>query len=167
MTGRQGSGESATSVRRLTAAEKRDQAFAMKKGGATYTQIAVELGCSRGMAHKMVVTALKELPPLPDLSDFRRGELERTEDLIAAMWPKVLAGDAEAVRAVVRIMERRARLAGADVQPSLNAIGNDIVQGAFDSLIGLAVRMLAEEQRPAFLEQVETTMLQIEPGESK
>lgn len=168
MTGRQGQGESKTSPRRLAGAELEVTAFKLRKQGWTYDAIGEECCVTRQSAHKAVQRALAKLPPIPELTDFRRIELERSDDLIAAMWPRVEAGEPEAVRAVVRIMERRARLAGSDVLPSLNAVSNDVVQGVLDSLIGLAVRMLGAEQRQSFLAQVETTLLQIEAprGES-
>lgn len=164
MTGKQGKGESKTSPRMLTAAERDVRAFELKKHGWTYEAIAKEFGVTRPAVFKMVKRQLAKLPPIPDLADFRRLELERTDDLIAALWPRVEAGEPEAVRAVVLVMTRRSRLAGADVLPSLNSVGVDAVQGALDVIVGMAVRLLAAEQRPAFMAQVETTLLQLTDG---
>lgn len=162
MTGGQGQGESATSPRRLTAAEKRDRAFALKKSGATYQEIGTELGCTRQMAHKMVVTALKELPPRPELEDFRSTELETCDVLQRSLWPRVLDGDPEACRAVLRVMERRTKLVGGDALPAMNALPSDVVQGVLDALIGMAVRLLAPDARGPFLVEVERQMLAID-----
>lgn len=163
MAGRQGKGESETSPRRLTAAVRRDRAFELKRQGWTYAAIGVDLGISRQQAHKMVQKALADMPPMPSVEAFRKSELAVTDDLIRSAWPKVEAGDLEAIRTVRLVLERRARLTGVDVQPSLNAIGVDAVQGLFDQLIGLAVRRLAEKDRPAFLDEA-VSLLQITDG---
>lgn len=162
MSGRQGQGESSTSPRMLSAAEKRDRAFTLRKRKWTYAMIGDDIGVSRAQAHKLVKQALAELPPLPEIAEFRRMELETSDELISSMWPRVEAQDPEAVRAVARVLEYRARLTGAYVSPNLNAIGLDAVQGVFDQIVGMAVRLLAEEARPAFLAQVESTLLQID-----
>lgn len=164
MNGRQGQGqgESVTSPRRLTAAERRDRAFALRKRKWTYAAIGEDIGVTRQQAHKLVRQALAELPPLPEIMEFRRLELETSDDLIAAMWGKVEAQDPEAVRAVARVLEYRARLTGSYVSPSLNSVGMDAVQGVLDQIVGMAVRLLAEDQRPAFLADVERSLLQIE-----
>lgn len=164
MTGTQGQGEPETSARLLTAAERDVRAFELRKHGRTFEAIADDLGVTRSAAHKMVKRQLAKLPPIPEITEFRRMELERSEDMIAALWPRVEAGEPEAVRAVVLVMARRSRLAGADVLPSLNSVGVDAVQGALDAIVGMAVRLLAPAQRPAFMQQVETTLLQLTDG---
>lgn len=164
MTTRQGQGEPETSPRRLTTAERRDAAFARRKQGWTFEAIGQELGVTRQTAHKLVKAALAQLPPLPELAEFRRMELETSSDLIAAMWPKVAAEDPEAVRAVARVLEYRARLTGSFVSPSLNSLDLPAVQGAIEALVQIAIQLMPEEQRRVFMGEVERRMLALEPG---
>jgi hypothetical protein len=46
--------------------------------------------------------------------EYRALELARCDELTLACWPKAMKGDAEMVRAVVRVMQRRAALCGLD-----------------------------------------------------
>lgn len=159
----QGQGESKTSPRMLTAAEREDQAFTLRKSGMTYGEIAERVGFkSRQSALNAVQRALAKLPPPPLLEEHRKMEWGRLDAMQAALWPKVEAADPEACRVVIRIMERRAKMLGSDALPSMNAVSNDVVQGVLDALIGLAVRLLTDEQRPVFMAEVERSLLQIE-----
>lgn len=159
----QGKGEPRTSPARLKAAVRQAKAIDMKIAGETYEAIRQELGyASRSGALNAVEAALAKLAPIPTLEQARKLDWERMEKMHQALWPRVVEGDPESCRVCIRLMERRAKLLGLDALPSLNAISNDAVQGVLDALIGLAVRMLTPEQRPAFMEQVGTTLLQID-----
>lgn len=161
----QGRGEDSTSPRRITAAERQAKAVEMKLAGLTNPQIAAELGyAGRQGAAKAIEAALAKLMPIPVLDQARQIEWQRLEALHAAYWPRVLEGEPEAGRVVIRAMERRAKLLGLDALPSTNAVANDVVQGVLDALIGLAVRLLTDEQRPVFLAEVERSLLQITDG---
>lgn len=159
----QGKGESKTSPRMLTAAEREVEAFALRKQGKSYQAIADAIGAkSPQTALNAINRALAKLPPLPELAAHRKMEWETLNEMQASLWPKVEEGDTEACRVVIRIIERRAKMVGSDALPSLNSVSNDVVQGVLDALIGLAVRLLTDEQRPVFLAEVERSLLQIE-----
>jgi hypothetical protein len=49
-----------------------------------------------------------------DIDSIRRVEEDRLDLAQAAIWGKVMAGDIPAVSALIRIMERRAKLLGLD-----------------------------------------------------
>jgi hypothetical protein len=48
--------------------------------------------------------------------ELREIEALRLDALQMALWPRVIAGDIQAIRTVVRVSERRCRLFGLDLQ---------------------------------------------------
>lgn len=109
-----GRGEDAASPRRIDAAEKRARALDLRKAGATYDQIAQQLGyANRGNAQRAVQTALKEITAEP-ARDVLTLELERLDAMLLGLWPQARRGNLGAVDRVLRIQERRARLLGLD-----------------------------------------------------
>lgn len=138
--------ESRTSPRRIEAAEKRTRALQLRKAGATFDQIAQQVGYeNRGIACRAVQQELAELPK-EDAAELRDLEMARLDSLLTAMWPKAINGNGWAVDRVLRIMERRARLAGLD-QPEQIAIST--VQGDFDSAYrALLAEMAARDTTP-------------------
>lgn len=137
--------ESPTSPRRIEAAEKRRRALQLRKAGATFDQIAEQVGySSRGKACEAVQGELADLPK-EDAVELRDLELARLDSLLTAMWPKAMNGNGWAVDRVLRIMERRARLAGLD-QPEQIAITT--AQGDFETAYQeLVAEMRAREQQ--------------------
>jgi hypothetical protein len=112
-----GRGEEAASPRRIEAAERRARALELRKAGATYDQIATQLGfANRGGAYRAVATALKEITAEP-AEEVRALELERLDAMLLGLWPQARKGSNGAVDRVLRIMERRAKLLGLD-QPT-------------------------------------------------
>lgn len=104
----------ASTASRIKTAEKERDALELRKGGATFEQIAREVGYSDGSgAAKAVSRALADTIQEP-AADLRRLELERLDSLLAALWPKAIDGDAQAVDRCLRVMERRASLLGLD-----------------------------------------------------
>jgi orotate phosphoribosyltransferase-like protein len=93
--------------------EHRREALELRKQGMTYAQIGVGLQCSTSNAHKLVTTAIAEIPREAAL-DVRELELARLDVMQDALWLQVLKGDAVAIRAVIRIMQRRAAMLGLD-----------------------------------------------------
>lgn len=139
------SGESTTSPRRIEAAEKRRRALQLRKAGATFDQIAEQVGYdNRGNACRAIQQELADLPK-EDAVELRDLELARLDSLLTAMWPKAMNGNGWAVDRVLRIMERRARLAGLD-QPEQIAITT--AQGDFETAYQeLVAEMRAREQQ--------------------
>jgi DNA-binding CsgD family transcriptional regulator len=100
-------------------AAKRDRAvkaLELRIAGATYRQIGAQLGVSEFTAFHDIG---QELGPLDDeakekVEQLRALEGRRLDMLTAALMPCVQAGEPRAVVAMVRVMERRARLFGLD-----------------------------------------------------
>lgn len=95
-------------------AEKHARALNLRRSGATYQQIAEQLGyANRGMAYRIVSEELAKVTAEP-AEALLQLELDRLDTMLLGLWPKARTGHAESVRAVLRIMERRSRYLGLD-----------------------------------------------------
>lgn len=113
-------GHSATSPLRATARERERQAFALRKAGATYDEIARQLGVSRQAAHKSVRRVLLRLiaDRNVDATDVLDLELARLDELLKAVWKRAREGDDAAIDRALKISHRRAQLLGLDKRDS-------------------------------------------------
>jgi hypothetical protein len=109
------------------AIERRGKALELRIAGVRYRQIGAQLGVNHQTAYRDVQAALGELAALSakKAEKLRELELERCDKLVLALWPKVKAGDEKAVRAVVAVMDRRAKLLGLDAPTKLEHAGAD------------------------------------------
>jgi hypothetical protein len=109
-----GNGESKTSEKRLSAAEKQRQALELRKAGTSYPDIARQLGyASASGAFKAVESALLKTLREP-AEAVREIELARLDRLHLALWPAAVKGDLDAIARVLDISKRRAALEGMD-----------------------------------------------------
>jgi len=93
-------------------AQRRLRALELRAAGYSYAQIAQMLGYrSKAGAwdavHRAIASRERE-----DAKHLLAIELERLDTAQRAIWEKVLAGDVPAVRAVVSIIQTRAKLLG-------------------------------------------------------
>lgn len=165
---------SRVSPKKAQAAEKQRAALELRKAGATYRQIAAELGYSQGRsAQKAVETALEELrrEPAEQLLEL---ELQRLDRMQVGLWSHAVAGDLAAVQLVLRIMERRARYCGLDAPTKQNvsidqrkhvdvsgAVMVVQVQGDKPEYIA-GLRAMRGEQAPAALEGTSTVVSRLD-----
>lgn len=109
-----GKGESKTSPRHLSAAEKQAQALELRKNRVSYDKIAEVLGYSgKSGAYKAVQSALKKTLQEP-ADELRALEGMALDDLQFAQMPLARKGHQGAAALVLKIMERRAKLFGLD-----------------------------------------------------
>jgi len=107
------------SVSTPAAEARRIEALDLRLAGASYRQIAAQLGVSVRTSFQDVQRALKAtLQPAAD--EVRREEVLRLDRLLLAHWPASTRGDIAATNVALRIMERRARLLGLDVPVEKN-----------------------------------------------
>jgi hypothetical protein len=95
-------------------ADRERRAMALRQSGATFEEIAAELGlANRGAAHKLVRRGLTRWMHESD-EELRALELERTETIIGRLWPLIDRGDPnlKALETYLRVAEYRAKLAG-------------------------------------------------------
>jgi len=99
---------------RIHAAERQARALELRKAGATFQQIADQLGyANRAAARNAVMRALQSIIGEP-AQELRQLELERLDAMMLGLWPRARKGDEAAVDRVLKIMERRAKLLGLD-----------------------------------------------------
>ncbi len=109
------------------AAARRQKSLDLRIAGVRYRQIGAQLGVSHQTAYRDVQTALGELTALQagKAEKLRELELERCDKLTMALWPKARSGNEKAVRAVIAVMDRRAKLLGLDASTKLEHAGVD------------------------------------------
>lgn len=137
-------------------------------GGATQEAIAAEHDISR----QRVGQVLDEVRAT--IGDSARMDVallaqERTDALLAAVWPAAMAGDPKAVGAALRVLERIAKATGSDAVEPLRVtlerrldLEGDLVANALGAALD-AVPGLSHEQRVAALTAAQCTLLGEDP----
>jgi hypothetical protein len=112
---RMGRNTGATSPRRLAAAERHRKALELRLAGATFGSIARDLAyANEAGPRRAVAKAMARAQALATekVDELRTLELERLDALQVALWPK--RGNPRVTNAILRVMERRAKLIGLD-----------------------------------------------------
>lgn len=115
----------ASAAQRAKTAERRRKAVEMRLSGLDWQSIADKLKyASRGAAQKDVSRAVELLTKevVTAAAELRDLELLRLDRLQAAMWQDAMNGDSQAVRAILRIMDRRAKLLGLDTPKTIKHV---------------------------------------------
>lgn len=105
------------SVQQKYATRKRQrEALSLRLGGATYRQIARQVGYANpGSAYKAVNRALREVDH-GEARKLQALELERLNDMLSRVWPVATNGshpkNVRAIDQALAIMQRMDRLAG-------------------------------------------------------
>ena len=96
--------------------ERRVRAFELRRSGATYREIARQLGADLHTIHSDIQAELLAIrvQTIEEAMDLRAMELERLDAMTSGLWPGIQEGSAANVSAGVRISERRAKLLGLD-----------------------------------------------------
>ena len=109
-------GHSRASATRIKAAERRAQAQALRRAGASYAQIGRLMGVSESRAYRLIMGELERIN-----RDRRESaeaviqlELQRLDSLFTVAYQAAMAGDLGAVGTCLNIMARRSRLLGLD-----------------------------------------------------
>lgn len=91
-----------------------ERALALRTAGATFKAITTECGYpSTASAAAGIRRAVAHLPDLAR-NAMRKIESERLDRAMLAVWPRVTAGDSEAIMTMLAIMRRRTALFGLD-----------------------------------------------------
>jgi hypothetical protein len=108
--------ESKTSKRHIEAMELSAKAVALRRGGASYPDIASVLKVSVAGAYKAVMRALAETQAVTaeDAARVKELELARLDELLLGVYPSAKRGSMAALDRVLRIMERRSKFLGLD-----------------------------------------------------
>lgn len=125
MAARKTRGNNVASPKRITEQERIRQAVELRKAGASFQQIADQLGYAEPSgAHKAVTRALKAMLREPT-EELRALELERLDKMLFGIWRKAIAGGTWEIDRVLKIMERRATLLGLDAPKKIENTGKD------------------------------------------
>ena len=121
--------KSKTSKSKMTAAQRKEKAVIRRIGGWTFQAIGDELGITKQAAHKLVMSALKELneKTMESTAEMKRLQREQLNTMTNALWGAVLQGDIGAITAMDRIQKRLAALEGLD-QPQKMEVKTDIIE---------------------------------------
>lgn len=93
-------------------AERRTRAVQLRKAGATFEQIAQQVGYSdKSAAYNAVQIALQHLEREP-AEELLALELARLDEMQLALAQRVRNGDEKAIQAALAVMDRRARYLG-------------------------------------------------------
>ena len=113
-----------TSPRRLRARERELQALELKKAGFNYRQIGERLGVSHVAVGKALRRALAAHSDQTKeaVEELRQLELERLDALNLAFWEKMIGGDVQAGKLILRTIDQRSRLLGLEAPRPLVTI---------------------------------------------
>lgn len=93
---------------------KMDLALEMRIAGKTVPKIAAELKIKSAAVRELIKEALEVTVP-EHSEQLRQIELDRLDAAQDAIWPKVLSGQVGAVKAFLKIQERRTAFTGLDI----------------------------------------------------
>jgi predicted DNA-binding protein (UPF0251 family) len=100
----------------IRARERELEPVRLRQAGVEYHDIGDRLGISESGAYRAVKRVLARVMRQAKESQAENLEMDlrRLNAMLVGLWPKVLAGDPQAVVAALRILERRARMLGYD-----------------------------------------------------
>lgn len=124
--------QSKTSRHTIASAETERRAIALRKAGASYPQIADQLGIATSTAYQAVKRSIERTrnESAEDAEQVLAIELERLDEAQAHIWGQVRAGDLRAIDTLLRIMERRARYLGLDASEARQAAAAEATAAA-------------------------------------
>ena len=94
--------------------EREAKVLELRRGGLTFDTIAKRLGFAYASgAHAAYENACKRIV-YAEVEEIRKIEMDRLDIAKSAIWTNVLRGDIPSVTALIRIMDRRAKLLGLD-----------------------------------------------------
>lgn len=101
----------------------------MRAAGNTWDEIVETLGfASPGHARDRWTLYLERQPKREGAEEQRELEMQRLDRLAVALEPKIQSGDVRAIEVAVKLLERRARLTGADqpVRQQITVINDEL-----------------------------------------
>jgi len=115
--------------------ETERKSLALRIDGLTFAAIGLRLGMSMRGAHEAVTRALAKSTSaaMKSADDLRTLELERLDLLQRSLLPKAKRGNAESARALLRVMERRAKLLGLDAPTEVKLGLAEFLATVFDA----------------------------------
>jgi hypothetical protein len=126
--------------------DKERQVVELRRAGATYEECARAVGYATAQgAYLAYHRALKRTLLDAGAEEMRTVESDRLERLQRAAWPNAMAGETQAINAVIRIMERRARLLGLDAPSKLQVEATVYDTGTIESEVAKLQRLISAD----------------------
>lgn len=138
---------SSKSTRQPAERERALKALALRREGLPYRVIAERLNWGDESSARYAVARLLDRTEAEEVAELRYIEGERLDELQRTHWAAALAGDMDAGKMVLKVMERRARLFGLDAPSKVAVEQMSSIEFAeqFVELVGrMDSRMLAE-----------------------
>ncbi|WP_166195923.1 hypothetical protein [Metallococcus carri] len=139
--------------------EKERLALELRRAGATFDEIAREVGYrNRSAAKKAFDRALANSGgPEVDRATARTHEVDRLDRLLLAVWPKAMKGELDSVREARQIVRLRTHLLGLAIAPSpmfVPQLGDDDVEEPTGTDGGEVIPQSRLEQRRRELDDI-------------
>lgn len=131
---------------RIMAREKQRKALELRKGGASYIDIAQACGyADQSGARKAVMAAFGELIQEPAV-EVKSLQIERLNHMLLSLWPKINQGDERAIDTGLRIMDKVDRLMGTEAAAQVDVNVNQqgailVIDGSKEDFIKAARQM--------------------------
>ena len=121
--------------------EKEAKVLSLRRMGATFDQIAKQVGYASGSgAYNAYRRACLKII-YEEVEETRKMEMDRLDNAQLRIMPAVNRGELQAVHALIRIMERRARLLGLDApirhDVEVNYYDTDSIDSEVQKLVAL------------------------------
>ena len=142
--------------------ERDRQAIELRRAGASFDQIARQLGyANKSVAYNAVSRALKRTMASMslDADAYRQLTMDRLDAMLLGVWRSATQGDVQAISAVLRIEERRANMLGLDAPKRTEVTGQDGGPIEVDQRVTYSV----EERQQRILEIVESARARTHP----
>lgn len=130
-----------TGVKAIETIEREAIAFELRKQGLSYNEIGKRLNTTSTTAWNYVNSVLTSINEKlnEDVTRVRILEVSRLDDMLAKLYPKIMAGQEGAITTALRIAERRSKMLGLDAPEKINHAGADggpievsVIQGLSD-----------------------------------
>jgi hypothetical protein len=138
--------------------ERESRILELRRAGATWQNIADRVGYASPSGAWQAYQRIANRFIRPKLEDLRDMELDRLDRLQMGVWPKALNGDIRALDAVLRIIDRRARLLGLEAPKEVN-LKAEVTTYDRDSIDAEVARLVAllDGGSPRELAEAEST----------
>ena len=100
--------------------ERENKILELRRAGTTWAVIAERVGYASPSGAYQAYQRIAQRFIRPKLEELRDTELDRLDRLQLGVWGKAITGDLRAIDAVLRIIDRRARLLGLEAPKELN-----------------------------------------------
>lgn len=114
-----------TNARNIIAAERRANAVSMRKSGMSLVEVAKAIGVDPSRVSQCVQESLDEVNKgrVEEHNEWYEHDWAITQELLNACLPSAFEGDLDAIDQAVKILARRAKMRGLDIEQSSLDIG--------------------------------------------